>query len=158
MLSRTVAAIMSRDVVTLDVDVSFNLASSVMRLRHIRHLPVVEAGRLVGLVTHRDIAQAQAAYLVEHSLEPDRINAPVRGIMHTEVWTVAPETPVLEAARIMYDHKFGCLPVVSGGLLVGIVTEHDLVRLLVDELERERDEDDDDDDGGDTSPGRSRVG
>src|SRR5689334_8671246 len=117
MRSLKVAAIMTREVVALEIDHSVNLASGIMRMRHIRHLPVIEGDRrLVGLVTHRDLARAQAQLLAQpaaDSLREDALSVPVLQIMRRNVWTVFPQTPVLEAARIMLDHRFGCLPVVD---------------------------------------------
>ena len=140
----TVGDIMTRDVLSLEIDHSVNLAAAVMNYRHIRHLPVTEAGKLVGLVTHRDITRAQAALLATPSqdLLHDDANAltvPVLHIMHRDVWRVTTDTPVLEATRIMLDHKFGCLPVVDADdHLIGIITEVDLLRLLVDDLRTRR--------------------
>jgi CBS domain-containing protein len=126
-----------------------------MRWRHIRHLPVVERGRLVGLVTHRDLVRAQAQLLARpaHDLLADaaeELSVLVLAVMQRNVWRVTPETPVMEAARIMLDHKFGCLPVVdSQDQLVGIVTEVDLLRLLVRHLSARREVED-------TNPGVRR--
>jgi len=137
-----VADIMTAPVISLEADHSLSLASGIMNLQRVRHLPVTEAGRLIGLVTHRDIMAAQAAALAQAAADDDP-SVPVGRIMKTDVSTVAPVTPVLEAARIMLDHRYGCLPVVDGGQLVGIVTEVDMLRLLVTSLE----------DGEHTSPG-----
>ena len=139
-----VGDIMTRDVLALEIDHSVNLAAAVMNWRHIRHLPVVERGKLVGLVTHRDIARAQAALLATPSpdlLSDDAtaLSVPVLHIMHRDVWRVTADTPVLEATRIMLDHKFGCLPVVDDDdQLIGIITEVDLLRLLVNDLRARR--------------------
>jgi CBS domain-containing protein len=144
MTSITVGEIMSRNVLALEIDHSVNLAAAVMHYRHIRHLPVTEHGKLVGLVTHRDITRAQAALLAtpSHDLLHDDANAltvPVLHIMHRDVWRVTADTPVLEATRIMLDHKFGCLPVVDADdKLIGIITEVDLLRLLVSDLRARR--------------------
>ncbi len=132
-----IRSIMTTDLVTVESDHSFNLADGVMRVEGIRHLPVVEDGRLIGLVTHRDIARAQASFLsrptgtnIAHELD-----IPVGNVMQTRIRTVTPDTPVVEAARLLSEHKFGCLPVVEEGRLVGIVTDLDFIDLLVDLLE-----------------------
>ena len=143
MRSLKVSALMQTEVIALDSDHSINLAEGVMRLSRIRHLPVVEGGRLVGLVTHRDLVRAQAAYLAEPA-RGHPLAVPVRQVMQTNVWTVTPDTSVLEAAQIMLDHKFGCLPVVDGQRLVGIVTEADFLALLIRALESRRPEEDTD--------------
>lgn len=136
--------LMTRSVVTLQREQSLPLAQELMRLRRIRHLPVVDAdNRLVGLVTHRDLLGAQVSALSQLA-EPDRAELqlviPVAKIMRTNTWTVSPETPALEAARIMLDHGFGCLPVVRQQHLVGIITEADFLDLLLQVFERHREQ------------------
>ena len=133
-----IAAIMSSPVISLEADHSLSLANGIMNLQRVRHLPVTRSGRLIGLVTHRDLMAAQAAALAREAGPDEDLSVPVSRIMQTDLLTVTPETPVLEAARIMLDHHYGCLPVVEGGLLVGIVTEIDMLRLLVSALERRR--------------------
>lgn len=138
--------IMTRPVVSVQSDHSIHLAAGVMQLKHIRHLPVVEGDKLVGLITHRDLLRAQAALLAA-PYDPRNdlsMTVPVTHIMRTNVWTVTPKTPLLEAARIVLDHKFGCLPVVEGRRVVGIVTEVDFIRVLVDGLTFRRDREDTD--------------
>lgn len=146
MKSIHVEQIMTRNVVSLQSDHSIHLAAGVMQLKRIRHLPVVDGERLVGLVTHRDLLRAQAAVLAGpwDPRSDASLTVPITEIMRTNVWTVGPRTPLLEAARIVLDHKFGCLPVVDDGRLVGIVTEVDLIRCLVDGLSARRDTEDTD--------------
>jgi CBS domain-containing membrane protein len=137
--SLRVASIMSTPVISVSADHSVSLALGIMNVKGVRHLPVTERGRLVGLVSQRDLMAAQAASLAT-SVSADQDPAiPVGKIMKTDLWTVSPDTPILEAARIMLDHRYGCVPVVADGLLVGIVTAIDLLQLLVDALEHRRD-------------------
>jgi CBS domain-containing protein len=138
--------IMTRKVISLQADHSIHLASGVMQLQRIRHLPVLDGQRLVGLITHRDLLRAQAVVLAA-PYDPRRdpsLSISVGQIMRTNVWTVTSKTPVLEAARIILDHKFGCLPVVDEDRLVGIVTEVDFIRCLVDGLTARREREDTD--------------
>ncbi len=128
---------MSENPVVLSPDDTLREARRIMRERGMRRLPVVESGRLVGIVTDRDVRQAdissavvQERRYVEYVL--DRIQ--VRGIMTPNPITVTPDTPLKEAARIILEMKFGGLPVVDNGRLVGIITETDLVRTLIDLL------------------------
>jgi acetoin utilization protein AcuB len=100
----------------------------------LRRFPVVEDGRLVGIVTDRDVRQAdissavmQERRYVDYVL--DRIQ--VRGIMTPNPITVAPGAPIKEAAYIILENKIGGLPVVDGGQLVGIITETDLIKALI---------------------------
>jgi CBS domain-containing protein len=137
---------MTRKVVSLQIDHSIHLASGVMQLKRIRHLPVLDGERLVGLITHRDLLRAQSVVLAA-PYDPRRdasLSISVSQIMRTNVWTVAPNTPVLEAARIILDHKFGCLPVLEEERLVGIATEVDFIRCLVEGLTLRREQEDTD--------------
>lgn len=135
----TVRDLMSAPVLSLVESQSLPLAEELMRQKHIRHVPVVDsAGLLVGLVTHRDVMAAKISTLAPLSDEEKaslQEGVPVGRIMQTSVWSVTPDTSALAAARTLRDHAFGCLPVVEGRLLVGIVTEADFLGLLIDALE-----------------------
>lgn len=130
-----VADIMSTDVVTLIEDETLAHAKSCMDRGRIRHLPVVHDGKLVGLVTHRDLLAASFSIFAEVEPAEQRrifVRVPVVEAMHRDVVTVGPQTSVAEAARILLDNKYGCLPVVDdSGRLLGIVTEADFLRLTV---------------------------
>jgi CBS domain-containing membrane protein len=147
MKSMKVGALMSQHVITLESDHSIHLAGSLMNLKHVRHLPVVDGGRLVGLITHRDLIRAQADLMARHYDPAEKtrtFSIPVSEVMKSNVWTVTPHTPVLEAAQIMLDHKYGCLPVVEDGRLVGIVTESDFLALVIRALGSRREREDTD--------------
>jgi CBS domain-containing membrane protein len=130
-----VAELMSTDLVTLTEDETLAHAQRCMARGRIRHLPVVRDGRLVGLVTHRDLLAASFSIFAEvERNEQRRIFDTVRVVeaMHRDVVTVSPELRVAQAARILLENKYGCLPVVDGDtVLVGIVTEADFLRLTV---------------------------
>jgi len=134
----TVQDMMTRSVITLVEDDTLAEARSSMNRSHIRHLPVVRDNRLVGLVTQRDLLQASYSLFAEgDSRQEQRLFAsiPVRELMHEAV-TVSPSTPAREAAALMLERKFGCLPVVNeGGVLLGIITEADFIQLAVRMLE-----------------------
>lgn len=134
----TVADIMSRDLVTLTEEDTLADARACMNRGRMRHLPVVRDGKLVGLVTHRDLLAASLSVFAEVSAREERTlfaTISVRELMHDAV-TVSPKMPVREAGRMMLEHKFGCLPVVDAeGVLVGIVTEADFLHLAVRMLE-----------------------
>jgi acetoin utilization protein AcuB len=129
---------MSIDPVTLSPDDTLREARRLIRELGLRRFPVVEEGKLVGIVTDRDVRQAdmssavvQERRYVEYIL--DRIQ--VRGIMTPDPITVTPDTPLEKAARLILENKIGGLPVVEEGKLVGIITETDLIRTLVEMLE-----------------------
>ncbi len=134
----TVADIMSRELVTLTEEDTLADARACMARARLRHLPVVRDGKLVGLVTHRDLLAASLSVFAEVSAREERTlfaTIPVRELMHDAV-TAPPDMPVTDAGRILLDNKFGCLPVVdAAGVLLGIVTEADFLRLAVQMLE-----------------------
>jgi CBS domain-containing protein len=130
--------LMTTDVVTLEEDEDLDLANQLMRLARIRHLPVLRDGQLVGLISSRDLMRAQASQLAEASPNQQKamdLWVKAGWIMTDGVQTVEPEMPLIEAARIMHTHKFGCLPVVEQGQLKGILTESDFVRFAIRTLE-----------------------
>jgi acetoin utilization protein AcuB len=114
---------------TAHVDEAFRL----MAERHIRRLPVTEGGALVGIVTLGDLRSLGAD---TDSDEPNKIR--VDAALHTNPITVTPDTPLVDAARLMIQHKFSGLPVLSASdqSLVGIITESDILRAFIaDEAE-----------------------
>ena len=134
----TVEQIMSSTLRVVSAGDRLSHAAREMELGFLHHLPVVdEAGALVGILSQRDVLAA-----------PD-LDARVREVMTSEVLTVAPDTPACEAAYLLLRDKIGCLPVVAGGRLVGIITVSDFVRIAysllggkvpVDQLELEEEE------------------
>ena len=120
---RNVGQFMSTDLFTVNPDDLIDLAASVMDWRHIRHVPVEDAeGRLVGLVTHRGLLRMMIS-----RGESDTKPITVREIMVKEPVTVSPSTSSLEAMELMRSHRVGCIPVVDGDQLVGIVTTYDFL-------------------------------
>ncbi len=129
----TVADVMTRDVVTIASTDLLSSAWQTMRERHIRHLPVVERhGRIVGIVTHRDLLAASPSSLRLHD-ERDRVRgfgwARAGDVMESHVSTAAAAESAADVCLRMVRQKIGCLPVVEpDGRLVGIVTEEDFLR------------------------------
>jgi CBS domain-containing membrane protein len=126
---------MSTDLVTLTEDETLAHAQRCMARGRIRHLPVVRDGRLVGLLTHRDLLAASFSIFAEVDQTEQRrifVTVPVVEAMHRDVTSVPPDLPVKKAAEILLENKYGCLPVVEAdGTLVGIVTEADFLSLTV---------------------------
>jgi CBS domain-containing protein len=119
---QTVGQFMSTDLFTVRPDDLVDLAASVMDWRHIRHVPVEDGeGRLVGLVTHRGLL-----HLFSRGSQMSG-NLTVKDIMKAHPLTVTPTTPTLDAIAIMREQRVGCLPVVEGDQLVGIVTSYDFL-------------------------------
>ncbi|WP_437780601.1 CBS domain-containing protein [Sorangium sp. So ce1097] len=121
---RTVGQFMSTDLFTVRPTDIVDFAASVMDWRHVRHVPVEDdQGRLVGVVSHRALLRLVSRGAVPNSSAPPT----VASIMRPDPVTITPETPTLEAMRIMREQRVACLPVVAGERLVGIVTERDLL-------------------------------
>lgn len=145
---RTVGQIMSTDLFTVRPTDIIDFAASVMDWKHVRHVPVEdEQGRLVGVISHRALLRLIARGLSrgrEGAAGPTsggpssgpHLEPTVASIMHADPITVTPETPTLEAMRLMREHGVGCLPVLAGDRLVGIVTERDLIDVSAMLLER----------------------
>jgi acetoin utilization protein AcuB len=124
-----VAERMTRTVLTIRRDATATTAWALMKVRRLRHLPVVDdRGRLVGIVSDRDLTQVPFAPTRAGQAVP--IGMPVERIMTAAVVSVRPDDDVGEAARLMWEHKIGALPVVEKGRLVGILSEIDLMRML----------------------------
>ncbi|MBW2072983.1 MAG: CBS domain-containing protein [Deltaproteobacteria bacterium] len=123
--------IMTTEVVTLHVNEELSLASDIMNLARIRHLPVV----LVGIISQRDLYKASLASVMGYNYAETRNHlkkVPIKEVMITELHTIDPDTDVHEAGLIMLEKKIGCLPVVQGGRLVGMVTETDILRYYIE--------------------------
>lgn len=126
--------IMTTPAITVGTDMPVLEAKQLMALHRIRHLPVTEGGRLMGLITDRDIrlnlpSPATSLSVWEINFLIARLT--VRAAMTKTIITVEPGRDVAEAGRIMLDHKIGALPVVADGVVVGIVTETDMLRAFV---------------------------
>jgi CBS domain-containing protein len=132
----TVGQAMTSGPVTLGPEDSLMRAVEVMRMRNIRRIPIVVADTLVGLLAEGDLKRAQPSALSDSQEEFNRVmeTTPVSRIMIDKPITVAEDTPLLEAARALHNTKFGALPVLRGGRLVGIVTDTDMLRCLVELL------------------------
>ena len=114
-----VSEIMSRELVTITPDKRVGQALQLMQKHQIRHLPVMEKGRMVGWITSRDLREVLLASMLEKITVADvMIKAPI---------SVSADTGVEEAARLIKEHKIGGMPVLEGDRLVGVITMLDLI-------------------------------
>ena len=127
--------LMTHEVTSVRRNDRLSHVDDVMRLGRIRHLPVVEdddGTKIVGLVSLRDVFRGSLARALGYGTRAQQKLLDmllVKEVMTTELITTTPDTPLVEAARLMAHRKLGCLPVVEGGKLVGILTEGDFVNL-----------------------------
>ena len=125
---------MTSHVLTVSPTTTIVDALTLARAERIRHLPVVDQERLVGIVTERDLRTAvPPAWTDERDEYKQSVSTRrVREVMTSAVITASPTTPVEEASKLMYENRIGCLPVIDGNTVVGIITETDLLRALVE--------------------------
>lgn len=122
---------MSQKMVTISESDTLSTVEDIMTLGHVRHMPVVKAGQLVGVVSERDLLRASLSNLTGFGSDERRAFlhvVEITRVMSAPAITVAPEASVEEAAQVMAERKIGCLPVVEGEDLVGIITETDVLR------------------------------
>jgi CBS domain-containing membrane protein len=127
----TVKEVMVKEVATLDVNDELSLANDIMRLGRIRHLPVVDGSRLVGIVSERDLFRSSLVQVLGYGGADSRNlmkTVRIKDIMVKEVTTISPEAKLYDAVNLMIEKKIGCLPVVEDDRLVGLITETDIMR------------------------------
>ncbi|MGI9431236.1 MAG: CBS domain-containing protein [Myxococcota bacterium] len=133
-LGLRVEDVMTRTVKTVGRNDHLTLVDELMKVGHFRHVVVLdEDGKLAGVVSHRDIFLGALAWSMGQAARAhDRVLAstPAKEVMQSDPVTVDPATLLTEAATLMAEHKIGCLPVVRGEDLVGILTEGDFLALL----------------------------
>jgi acetoin utilization protein AcuB len=114
---------MITDLIVVSPKDTVESAIQIMQQHSIRHLPVVEDNRLVGLVTESSLRPY---------LSPEKLRLPLREVMIINPITIDPEASIDEAARLIYKYKIGGLPVVSQGKLVGIITITDILEAFIE--------------------------
>lgn len=132
-LKITVRDIMTRNPHTLEAGDVLDLADDLMSMARIRHIPVLDRGKVVGVLSQRDLfysALVRAMGFRQREQKDLMKTIRAREVMSHPVITVAPDVSVKEAARLMAENKIGCLPVVEGKRFVGLVTETDMLRHL----------------------------
>jgi acetoin utilization protein AcuB len=126
---------MSHPVISVLPETSIHDALALFNKEHIRRAPVMKNGKLLGIVSEKDLLNASPSPVTSLSVwEMNYLlsKVTVKSVMTKKVRTVDVGTPVEEAARIMADNKFGGLPVVRSGRIVGIITETDLFKIFLE--------------------------
>lgn len=126
---------MTHHLVTAERNMGLSEAHKLMKEKQIRRLLVVDSGKLLGLVTLGDVREASPSDATTLSIwELNYLWAQLKvdKVMTRNLHTVSPETPIVDAAELMLEHKISGLPVVDGDqTLVGVITESDIFRMLV---------------------------
>lgn len=125
---------MAQRLITVAPNTPIADALALTRQHRVRHLPVVDSGRLVGIVTDRDIRLAiPPIWADQHDeLQEALRTRTVSELMTRELITVHPDMPIEEAGKLLHGHKIGCVPVKDGDMLVGILTEGDVLKAFVE--------------------------
>ena len=133
-----VGDVMSRDPVTLGPEETLMRGLEVMRMKKIRRIPIMLGEKLIGLLTEGDLKRAEPSTLSESEEDFNRVmdDTAVSRIMIKDPVTVDRDALLVDAARTLLSQRFGALPVVSDGRLVGILTDVDLMRCLEGLLSR----------------------
>lgn len=126
---------MTKKVFTVSPDDSISDALRIMRDKEIKHIPVLKEDKIKGILSDRDIKEftpSKATTLDIYELHYLLAKIKVKEVMKSKVITTTPETPVEEAAMVMFDQNIGCLPVLENGRLIGIISDRDIFRVLID--------------------------
>lgn len=122
--------IMQKGPITISASERLSTVEDIMTLGHVRHMPVVQGGKLLGVVSERDLLRASLSILSEHRDEERRAFlhvVEIARVMSTPPIVVGPDAAIEEAAQIMAEKKIGCLPVLEGDELIGMLTETDVL-------------------------------
>ena len=131
----TVRDFMAKNPQVLGRHETLDLADDIMTMGRIRHLPILDDAELVGIISQRDMfrsAAVTALGFVGNTQKALIKTIRIKEIMTEKVVTISPDATVKDAARIMLYKKIGCLPVLEGKKLIGIITESDILRYVVE--------------------------
>jgi len=134
-----VRTIMQEKIVTISSGESLSTVEDIMRLGRVRHMPVVHSGRLVGVVSERDLLRSSLSSLSGHRTAERKAflyAVEIARVMSQPPIVIDPHATIRQAARVMAENKIGCLPVVEDEELVGIVTETDVLRWIAESGDR----------------------
>lgn len=129
---------MSVDPATVEPKDSLQKVIALLRRRDIRSVPVVENGKVIGIVTDRDVRQVAPAYPLfrdEDQIRRYTESLTVTAAMTADPITIAPDVPLVEAAKLLGTYRITSLPVVDDGWLIGILTVTDVLRVFVEQNE-----------------------
>lgn len=132
-----VSTIMTKNVIKLSLKDDLTKAEKLFKHNKIRHIPVVDGNKIVGMLSYTDLLRISFVDAVDD--ESDTIDAmvynmfTVEQVMAKKLVTISPETTIRETAEILSKKEFHALPVCTGELLVGIVTTTDLIKYLIDQ-------------------------
>ncbi len=125
--------IMQTGVVTISAGDTLSTVEDIMTLGGVRHMPVVRAGALVGVVSERDLLRASLSNLTGFGQEERRAFlhvVEITRVMSAPPIVISPDAEIEDAARLLAEKSIGCLPVIEAGKLVGLVTETDVLRCI----------------------------
>lgn len=132
-----VSAIMTRNIVKLKLTDELSTAESLFKRNHIRHLPVVEKGHIVGMLSYTDLLRISFADAVDEDGEGIETTVydmfSIEQVMTKKVVSVDPDTTIEQVGNLFLTHEFHALPVVENDNLVGIVTTTDVIRYFLKE-------------------------
>ena len=131
----TVRQFVAQNPATLGRNETLDLAESIMNLGRIRHMPVVDDGEIVGIISQRDLFRSALITALGFGRKTTSAlikTITIKEVMTEHVITISPEATVKDAARVMMDKKIGCLPVVENKKLIGMITETDILRYVVE--------------------------
>ena len=141
-----VAEVMTSKVFTVEPNDLIDRVFFLIHYEKIRHLPVVEKGKLVGIVSDRDLYKALGPKSNSNAVETGKDNSQLHvvsqkvvHIMHRGVYTITPDAMLSEAAAMLAEHKIGALPVVDNGKLIGILSATDILKVFA-KLEHARED------------------
>lgn len=132
-----ISTIMTKDIVKLSVSDTLTQAEKLFKNHRIRHIPVVEGNKIIGMLSYTDLLRISFADAIDEDETVVDVTVynmfSLEQVMARNLTTIAPETTIKEAAEILAANEFHALPVVEGDLLVGIVTTTDLIKYLIDQ-------------------------
>lgn len=131
----TVNEIMSTELITLEPSDSVSKAAETMTKNNIRHIPIIDPqNQVIGIISQRDVLKAGA---FTNQISKPTSDCPISDIMTEDILTTHPKDSLRAAGLTLQKHKYGCLPVIDNGALVGIITDSDFVGVAINLIEEQ---------------------